>query len=76
MRFFFIIFVRHFSVLAEREASHETELTDTVFRWFEDGIDSPYLLSFIIDIYEEQLEEGVATKETLNKACNVSSSDS
>ena len=62
----------HFSVLAKRKASHETELKDTVFRWFEDGIDSPYLLSFIVDIYEEQLEEGVASKETLNKACNVS----
>ena len=35
------------------------------------GIDSPYLLSFVIDIYEEELESGTASSKTLSKAQEV-----
>lgn len=42
-----------------------------MFRWLEDGIDSPYLLSFVIDIYEEELESGTASSKTLSKAQEV-----
>ena len=35
-------------------------------------MDSPYLLSFIIDIYEEDLEKGTASQETLTRAQEVS----
>lgn len=60
-----------FSILDKGKASSETELRETVFRWLEDGMDSPYLLSFIIDIYEEDLEKGSAPVGTLTKAQEV-----
>ena len=53
------------------KTSNETVLRETVFRWLEDGMDSPYLLSFIIDIYEEDLEKGTAPVGTLTKAKEV-----
>ena len=65
-----LFFVR---ILDKRKLFQQTELKDTIFRWLEDGIDSPYLLGFIIDIYEEQLEDGEAPEGTLSKAKDVSS---
>ncbi|XP_028390937.1 protein farnesyltransferase/geranylgeranyltransferase type-1 subunit alpha-like [Dendronephthya gigantea] len=65
-------------ILDKGKASSETELRETVFRWLEDGMDSPYLLSFIIDIYEEDLEKGSAPAGTLTKAqelCNMLATD-
>jgi hypothetical protein len=58
-------------ILDKGKASRETHLRETVFRWLEDGMDSPYLLSFIIDIYEEDLEKGTAVVGTLTKAQEV-----
>lgn len=55
-------------ILPKGKCSYNNELKDTMFRWLEDGIDSPYLLSFVIDIYEEELESGTASSKTLSKA--------
>lgn len=35
------------------------------------GIDSPYLMGALIDIYEEELESGEAADGTLDKAVQV-----
>ena len=67
----FFVFFPVCRILGKGKASSETELRETVFRWLEDGMDSPYLLSFIIDIYEEDLEKGTAPVETLPKAQEV-----
>ena len=61
-----------YRIIAKGKTVGQTELRDIVFRWLEDGMDSPYLLSFIIDIYEEDLEEGTAPIGTLKKAKDVS----
>ena len=65
-----------YRILAKGKTVGQTELRDIVFRWLEDGMDSPYLLSFIIDIYEEDLEEGTAHIGTLKKAKDVSGIES
>lgn len=52
-------------------AESETELRETMLRWLEDGMDSPYLLSFIIDIYQKELENSTSSADTLKKAQEV-----
>ena len=61
-----------YRILDKGKTVGQTELREIVFRWLEDGMDSPYLLSFIIDIYEEDLEQGTAPLGTLKKAKDVS----
>ena len=38
---------------------------------FSSGIDSPYLMSSLIDIYEEELKSGVADSNCLDQALEV-----
>lgn len=59
------------SILEKGRASKENGLRNIIFRWIEDGMDSPYLLSFAIDIYEEDLESGNCSNEIFEKAQEV-----
>ena len=38
---------------------------------YSSGIDSPYLMSSLIDIYEEELKSGVADSNCLDQALEV-----
>lgn len=71
--YYVLILMLVLSILEKGRASKENGLRNIIFRWIEDGMDSPYLLSFAIDIYEEDLESGNCSNEIFEKAQEVES---
>lgn len=61
----------YYSVLAQTGLSKYPGLKDTLLEMYSNGIDSPYLMSTLIDIYEEELESGVAESNCLDQALEV-----
>lgn len=59
------------SVLGQTGLSKYPGLKDTLLEMYGNGIDSPYLMSTLIDIYEEELENGVAESNCLDHALEV-----
>lgn len=59
------------SVLAQTGLSKYPGLKDTLLEMYGNGIDSPHLMSTLIDIYEEELESGVAESNCLDQALEV-----
>lgn len=59
------------SVLAQTGLSKYPGLKDTLLEMYGNGIDSPYLMSTLIDIYEEELESGVADSNCLDQVLEV-----
>lgn len=59
------------SVLSKTGLSKYPGLKSTLLEMFSSGIDSPYLMSALIDIYEEELKSGVADSNCLDQALEV-----
>lgn len=68
MHYFFLFY---FSFLRKQGLSNCPGLKDTLDEMYTRGIDSPYLLATLIDIYEEELENKKAEPRTLDKAVEV-----
>lgn len=60
------------SVLSKHGLAKYPGLKDTLVEMYTRGIDSPYLMATLIDIYEEELESSTAEPRTLDKAVEVS----
>ncbi|CAH3046789.1 unnamed protein product, partial [Porites evermanni] len=58
-------------VLSKTGLSKYPGLKSTLLEMFSSGIDSPYLMSALIDIYEEELKSGVADSNCLDQALEV-----
>lgn len=61
-----------YRVLRKCGLSKYAGLKDTLVEMYTRGIDSPYLMATLIDIYEEELENNTAEPRTLDKAIEVS----
>lgn len=62
----------HFRVLLDRELSKYPHVLDFCKGLYDDRYRSPYLMGYMVDTYEEMLEQGCENKqETLNKASEV-----
>lgn len=59
-------------VLCKHGLSKYAGLKDTLVEMYTRGIDSPYLMATLIDIYEEELDNNTAEPRTLDKAIEVS----
>ena len=59
------------SVLSKTGLSKYPGLKSTLLEMYSSGIDSPYLMSSLIDIYEEELKSGVADSNCLDQALEV-----
>ncbi|KAK3743716.1 hypothetical protein QZH41_012384 [Actinostola sp. cb2023] len=58
-------------VLSKHGLSKYPGLKDTLVEMYTRGIDSPYLMATLIDIYEEELENKKAEPRTLDKAVEL-----
>ena len=67
-----VFFLFCFSVLSQTGLSKYPGLKDTLLEMYSNGIDSPYLMSALINIYEEELESGLADSNCLDQALEVS----
>ena len=59
------------SVLSQTGLSKYPGLKDTLLEMYANGIDSLYLMSTLIDIYEEELQIGLADGNCLEQALEV-----
>ena len=59
------------SVLAQTGVSKYPGLKDTLLEMYTNGIDSLYLMSTLIDIYEEELKSGIGDSNCLHQALEV-----
>lgn len=59
------------SVLSQTGLSKYPGLKDTLLEMYSNGIDSLYLMSTLIDIYEEELKSGLADLHCLDQALEV-----
>ena len=72
-----MLFGHYFRVLLDRELSKYPEVLDFCMGLYNDRYRSPYLMGYMVDTYEEMLEQGCDNKqETLTKASEVSLHDS
>ena len=61
-----------YSVLLDRELSKFPDVLDFCKSLYADRYRSPYLMGYMVDTYEEMLEQGCGDKqETLDKASEV-----
>ena len=67
----------YYSVLLDRELSKFPDVLDFCKSLYADRYRSPYLMGYMVDTYEEMLEQGCGDKqETLDKASEVNRSSS
>lgn len=59
------------SVLSQTGLSKYPGLKETLLEMYDNGIDSLYLMSTLIDIYEEELQSGLADSNCLEQALEV-----
>ncbi len=62
-----------YRILDGRDAYSYPNMMETCQEMYENSIRSPYLLGFIIDMYEEMLEAKTEDQTVLTKALDVSS---
>lgn len=59
------------SVLSQTGLSKYPGLKESLLEMYGNGIDSVYLMSTLIDIYEEELQSGLADSNCLEQALEV-----